>query len=158
MGERWIRLVALDAGAWTMLSIGVGYLGHRLPDRWLQRESIITRPRAFEQNGDFWQRRFAVRRWKDRLPEAGAIFGGTSKRHLRHRNHAPRLAIETRRAEVVHWTLMVSGPVFFVWNPPALALAMVLFGVAANGPCIVIQRFNRHRLQRIITQPGKVRS
>jgi glycosyl-4,4'-diaponeurosporenoate acyltransferase len=158
MAERWIRLVALDAAVWVILSIGVGYGGHRLSDRRLQHESAITRPRAFEQNGDFWQHHFAVRRWKDRLPEAGAIFGGMSKRHLRHWKDMGRLAIETRRAELVHWSLMACGPLFLFWNPPALGFAMILFAVAANGPCIVIQRFNRYRLLRLLARKSKVQS
>jgi glycosyl-4,4'-diaponeurosporenoate acyltransferase len=69
-----------------------------------------------------------------------------------------RLAIETRRAELVHWALMACGPLFFFWNPPALGSAMLLFAVAANGPCIVIQRFNRLRLLRLIARATKVRA
>ena len=69
-----------------------------------------------------------------------------------------RLAIETRRAELVHWTLMACGPLFFLWNPPALGFAMVVFALAANVPCVVIQRFNRPRLLRLIARTSKVRS
>ena len=123
MGNRWIRLVLLDAGAWTLLSIGVGYAGHRLSDRWLRSESVITRPRSrsnsMATSGNVASPCAAGR---TDYPRLESLFGGTSKRHLRQRKDMRRLVIETRRAELVHWALMACGPAFFLWNPPALGV------------------------------------
>jgi glycosyl-4,4'-diaponeurosporenoate acyltransferase len=58
--------------------------------------------------------------------------------------------VETRRAELAHWPILALGPVFFAWNPWWLALAMVGYAVVANVPCILVQRYNRARLYRML--------
>ena len=82
--------------------------------------------------------------------------GGVSKRTLAARDPAGlhRFAAETRRAERVHWVLLGCGPLFFLWNPFPLGLAMLAYALVANLPCIVIQRYNRARLDRIGRRRG----
>ena len=45
-----------------------------------------------------------------------------------------------------HWLIVAATPVFAVWNPPGLFLAMVVFAIVANGPCLVVLRYNRARV------------
>src|SRR5690606_31478651 len=102
--------------------------------------------------------RLAIRRWKDRLPELGGTFrGGVSKRSLASRTTADldRLVAETRRAELVHWAIPAITPLFLLWNPPALFAAMVAYAVVANVPCLVVQRYNRGRLQRVFDRRAR---
>ena len=149
-GLPWV--VAADVVAWGLLSSAVGYAGHRLPVRALAEDTAWSRLRGVERDGRLYER-LGIRRWKDRLPEAGALFrGGVSKRHLPGRDPAAlsRLVVETRRAEWVHRTLLAAGPLFLLWNPPPLAAAMLAYGVAANLPCLVVQRYNRARLLRVL--------
>jgi len=40
--------------------------------------------------------------------------------------------------------------VFYAWNPWWLAKAMLAFGVLANVPCLLVQRYNRARLERAL--------
>jgi glycosyl-4,4'-diaponeurosporenoate acyltransferase len=104
-----------------------------------------------------WQRWFRVRRWKDRLPEAGAFFaGGVAKDRLgtRDRTALARFRLETVRAERVHWILLCSGPLHLLWCRLPVGLGMIAFGVAFNVPFIVIQRYNRGRLDRILSRPA----
>ena len=136
----------IDAVVWTALSVTFGYAGHRLPTHLLRQENVVTRIRPFEDGGRTWQRYLAVRRWKDALPEAGAFFGGVSKKHIRGRADIDPLLCETRRAELVHWSLLAASPLFALWNPLWLTVAMIGFACIANVPCIIVQRFNRARL------------
>lgn len=159
MGDSTVRLVLLDAAAWTGLSAVVGLAAGRVPDRLLARDTWLTRLRAVEAGGRRWER-LAVRRWKDALPEAGGLFGGTSKAHLAGRGDVERQLLETRRGEWVHWVLLGCGPLFALWNPGWLASVMVAFGVASNLPFIAVLRFNRGRLLRIVDRarrPGPAR-
>jgi glycosyl-4,4'-diaponeurosporenoate acyltransferase len=80
-----------------------------------------------------------------------------SKRVLRSRSSADlrRLVAETRRAELVHWVIPAIVPVFVVWNPPTLTAAMVAYAVVANLPCLVVQRYNRGRLLRVLAGPER---
>ena len=139
--------VLIDVGAWAVIHSATGYAVHRLPLHRLQHDSWLLRPRSFERDGRLYER-LGIRRWKDRLPEAGALFaGGVSKRHLptAAEGGLPRFIAETRRAELGHWLAMAGGPLFVLWNPPAVAVVMMVYAVAVNAPFIAIQRYNRLR-------------
>ena len=66
----------------------------------------------------------------------------------------PRYVIETRRARYTHWGIVFAAPLFVLWNPWALWLAMVACAVIANVPCLVIQRYNQTRVLRILDRRG----
>ena len=144
--------VLLDVAVWGAWSTICGLIAWRYPAPRLATDGPLTRLRSFERDGRVYERT-GIRRWKDRLPEAGALFpGGVSKRQAGGRTPEAlaRFATETRRAELTHWWVMALGPLFVLWNPPALAAVMVVYAVVANLPCIAIQRFNRARIVRIL--------
>jgi glycosyl-4,4'-diaponeurosporenoate acyltransferase len=147
-----LRTVAIDAAVWAVWGTAVGYAAHRLPRATVARDSWLTRPRPWERDGR-WYERIGVRRWKRLLPDAGTVFrGGVSKRRLvgADVDSLRRLAEETRRAELVHWTVPALAPLFALWNPALLTLAMIVYAVLANAPCLIVQRYNRARLVRVI--------
>jgi len=145
--------VLADALAWAVFHSATGYAAHRLDDSRLSRDGWLLRPRRFEAGGKWYQRRLRINRWKDRLPEAGALFpGGLSKRHVPGYDVAglQLFARETRRAELAHWWALCCGPAFILWNPPLAAGLNVAYGVAVNLPFIAIQRYNRQRIQKLV--------
>jgi glycosyl-4,4'-diaponeurosporenoate acyltransferase len=147
--------VALDIAMWALVHAGTGYFVHRIAADApvLARDQWWSRPRPFEREGRLYERGFRIKRWKDRLPEAGALFpGGVSKRTLPHCDDASlrRYVIETRRAELGHWLAALASPWFVLWNPPGVAVFMVAYGTAVNLPFIVIQRYNRARIERLL--------
>jgi len=151
LGDGWA--VALSSLTWFALSVLVGRLAAGWPTARLADTGPLTTLRAWEASGAWWQRHLGVRRWKDRLPEAGATFaGGVSKRRIPSRSTGDlaRFRAETVRAERVHWLILASTPVHLVWCRPAVAAGMVIFGLAFNVPFIVIQRYNRGRLDRLL--------
>lgn len=148
-------LVAVDIGAWLLIHLVVGYGAHRLPLRLLQRDTWVTRERSVERGGRLYVRGFRIHRWKRWLPEAGAVFaGGFDKRGLPRRDtdYLQRYLAETRRAELAHWAMLASAPLFFLWNPWTAAVLMPVYGVLANVPCILSQRYNRIRLRRVLAR------
>ncbi len=152
-GHPW-WLLPIDIVAWGIAHAATGYAAHRLPARMCDRDNRLTRIR----HPDSTERRcrfFGVPRWKDSLPEAGAFFaGGVSKRHLTGTgNDALReFASLTRRAEMAHWMAFLVAPLFALWNPPSIALLMVVYGALVNAPFIAIQRYNRVRVRRILSR------
>ena len=138
-------LLANVLGA-AVVHSGTGYAAHRLPSARLQADGWLLRVRPFEPALYRWLR---VPRWKDRLPEAGALFaGGISKRHLP--ASIELFVRETRRAELAHWWAIAASPMFALWNPPIGVVLMITYGLAVNAPFVVIQRCNRVRAQRLL--------
>ena len=147
---RPVPAVLADAAVSAGWGTVVGWVACRLPQSRFAVDGPVTHIRAWERGGLIWERT-GVRRWKTRMPELGALFGGISKRRIPG-SGAPgldRLAIETRRAELVHWAAGAPILVMPLWNPAGITTAMVVYAIAANAPFIVIQRFNRARVIRI---------
>ena len=147
-------VVVLDVVAWGVFHATTGYLAHRLgPDR-LARDGWVLRRRGFE-DARWYRRWLRIHRWKDRLPEAGDLFaGGVSKRELASPDDDGLEAFvrETRRAELGHWWAMACSPLFVLWNPPLASVLLVTYGVLVNLPFIVIQRYNRLRIEELLTR------
>jgi len=144
--------IVVDVVAWGAFHSVTGYAAHRLDDGRLTRDGWLLRPRRFEAAGRWYRRRLRIHRWKDRLPDAGDLFGGgMSKRRLPAYDVAglQRFARETRRAELAHWWAMCCGPLFVLWNPPLAAALLISYGVVVNLPFILIQRYNRFRIQAL---------
>ena len=139
---------------WVSVSAVVGLVGALLPDRVLGHETAITRIRPVERDGRLYAR-LRIKRWKRRLPETNNFGPGArpSKSSLGGRDGIAPLVSETRRAEYVHLCIAACGPLFLLWNPPALGTVMVAFGVAFNAPFIVVQRYNRARLLAVLRRP-----
>jgi glycosyl-4,4'-diaponeurosporenoate acyltransferase len=150
---QWLT-VLVDVVAWGVFHAATGYAAHRLSDERLTQDGWLLRARGFEDGGRCY-RRLRVDRWKDKVPEAGALFaGGVSKRELPARD-VPGLQLfvrETRRAELAHWWALCCGPVFALWNPPLPAALLAGYGVVVNLPFIVIQRYNRFRTQALLSR------
>lgn len=152
LGVRGALLI--DIVCWTVLGVAIGLHFHRKPAELLSSDGWLTRIRGWEAGGDFY-RRLKINAWKDRLPEAGALFrGGTSKRSLPGFDRASleRFATETRRAERVHWWLLAAGPLYLLWNPASLAVVMLGYALFANLPFIAVQRYNRARIERALVR------
>jgi glycosyl-4,4'-diaponeurosporenoate acyltransferase len=144
--------IVVDVIAWGLFHSATGYAAHRLGDDRLGRDGWLLRLRRFEAAGAWYRRRLRIHRWKDRLPDAGELFrGGVSKRHLPAYDAAglQAFARETRRAELAHWWAMCCGPVFVLWNPPLAAVLLVAYGVVVNLPFVLVQRYNRARIQAL---------
>lgn len=142
----WV--ITLNVGGWLVIQLGLAWLFTRLPLNWFQPPPA----RAWEQRGRFYERVFAIKRWKHWLPDAARWFaGGFAKGELTGRDpeYVGRFIRETWRGELCHWSALACAPLFFLWNPWWGDLVIVAYALAANLPCILAQRYNRDRLVRL---------
>jgi glycosyl-4,4'-diaponeurosporenoate acyltransferase len=129
-----------SVGYWLLLSLLVGSVANGLPPAWLRCPPL--RPSGPTTPG--------IRRWKRWIPDAGpALPGGVRKAALVQRDPQAleRLALESRRAEWVHWLLWAGWIPTALWLPPAAVGVNLLFSTAANLPCLLLQRHTRRRVQ-----------
>jgi len=141
----WI--VVLNCAGWPLIQLGLAWAFTRMPDGWFHPPGSLP--------GEGWCLRhvFWVKHWKDRLPDAAAWFsGGFAKRSLHgsQPEYLRRFIRETWRGELCHWCAIAFVPVFFLWNPPWADGVILAYALAANLPCILAQRHNRLRLQRVL--------
>ena len=57
---------------------------------------------------------------------------------------------ETWRGELTHWLALLALPLFAIWNPGWAFGINVAYALAANLPCILVQRYNRGRFLRVL--------
>jgi len=139
--------VALNVFGWPVIQLLSAWIFTRMPAGWF----AAPRPLRWERQGATYDRLFRPRAWKHRLPEGATWFtGGIAKRGLIGRDPASHRAFarETWRGELCHWSVIACTPVFFLWNPWWADLIMVSYALAANMPCIIVQRYNRARIHR----------
>ena len=48
--------------------------------------------------------------------------------------------------------VFAAARLFYLWNTPPIGLIMIAYGAAANVPCIIVQRYNRNRIRRVLRQ------
>jgi glycosyl-4,4'-diaponeurosporenoate acyltransferase len=142
---------AANVLGWPALHIAIGLAALRVPPYIFACDTWLTAPRLWEQDGHVYRDRLAIRRWKHLLPDAAPWLGGFAKKKVCERNSAylAQFLTETRRAEMAHWCMLGCLPIFFMWNPPWARWVMTAYALAANIPCILVQRYNRFSLKRI---------
>ncbi len=113
-------------------------------------DAFPFRPYAFERQGRFYEK-LGIRRWKDRLPDMSKLLRFLPRKAVGSRSaeQARRLVQETCLAETVHLCLMaLSAPVLFIWPGWKGAILWAVYALG-NVPFIMIQRYNRPRLQHL---------
>jgi glycosyl-4,4'-diaponeurosporenoate acyltransferase len=143
----------LDILAWVVFNMGVSYLCSRIPDHWLDPGGRFFHAFGWEKEGQLYEQLFHVRTWKQHIPNGGKSFDkNLSLESLPSRDPANllRWLKESIRAEICHWLLILPGFLFFLWNPRFAGWVMVLFAFLFNIGPVVLQRFNRPRMRKLI--------
>jgi glycosyl-4,4'-diaponeurosporenoate acyltransferase len=135
---------------WPLIHMVIGFVAIRLPQELFAHDTWITVPRRWERDGRLYRKLFAIRKWKSLLPDGAAWLGGRRKK-FRGINPAgaAEFLVETRRAEIAHWCMLVCFLIFFLWNPPWARWVITAYALAANLPCILTQRYNRLAINRV---------
>jgi glycosyl-4,4'-diaponeurosporenoate acyltransferase len=145
-----------NIGGWPAIHLILAKIFLTIPLHRFRADNFITAPQPWEQNGRLYRNVLSIHKWKALLPDGAPWLGGSSKRHLasNDRTALESFCSETRRAELAHWAMLACTPVFFLWNPPWACGVMLLYGLAANLPCILAQRYNRLVLMRRLAVPA----
>ena len=148
-------LIVIDIVVVVVLSVLIGAVAPRIPDRWLSADAGPLLLVPTESASGY--RRLGVPRLARKLPELGGLFGGESKASLPgySSDGLVAYAIEVRRAEWVHWASIVAALVLFAFNPWWLAALFVFLVAIGNAPFILVLRNNRVRIRGILERDGR---
>lgn len=151
-------IVLLCVVGWAAWSVLIGFVGHRLPLKLLETNTWLTQPRPWGEDSHWYKRLLRIKKWKDRLPEAGDFFkGGFRKSSVGGGDYTvmSRFLAETRRAEYVHTVIWLFWLVTMLWTPSWGVLVNLAVGTALNLPCLWVQRYNRLRIEHLLLLKGQ---
>ncbi|WP_208560402.1 glycosyl-4,4'-diaponeurosporenoate acyltransferase [Marinilactibacillus kalidii] len=150
-----VTLIVINVVVWFVIHLGMSLILLKAPNHFFERNEYLKKlfaTRKWEKEGQFWESYTAVKNWKDKLPDGASLIGlGYKKKHLQSISEVDydRFILETKRAELTHWLILLPAPLFFFWNPLGAAWLNIIYAVIVNVPFIIIQRYNRPRLERI---------
>lgn len=105
------------------------------------------------ENGGKCYLKIGIDRWKDKMPDMSQHIQRAFRKKMPINKLSSeltyRLVIETCVAELVHWVLILLGPVYLVLLPGGWGWNGVLLSIVGNLPFIMIQRYNRPRMIRM---------
>ncbi|MBS1536862.1 MAG: glycosyl-4,4'-diaponeurosporenoate acyltransferase [Bacteroidetes bacterium] len=148
-----IHTIIINIVLWFIIHMSLSYIMILLPSSYINIKSWIYKDRKWELNGKIYEDIFKIKRWKGLLPDGAALFKkGFRKKQLvsSQKEYLTIFILETCRAELAHWLVILFSPVFFIWNPLWAGFIMIVYALFANLPCIYAQRYNRFRFQRIL--------
>ncbi|TDM01932.1 glycosyl-4,4'-diaponeurosporenoate acyltransferase [Macrococcus hajekii] len=144
--------------AWLTLQLSLSYLFMKIPAHFFDKLSCCFRTFSWEQGGDVWQRWFKVKQWKTVLPDSSSIYS----KSFNHRNLEATddetlntFRIEANRAEMTHGFSLLLFPLFYLWNPKWAARLNLGFAIMSNLPFIIIQRYNRPKIEQLLKKKGR---
>lgn len=153
-----LETILLDIIAWVIFHLGIGYASSKIPLERLNPDLRFFQAYDWEKDGMIYEKLFHVRSWKHLIPNGSALYGdGFSIKNLATNDLAYlyRWLKESIRSEVCHWAMIVPGFFFFLWNNVVVGWIMVAYAFLNNLVPIIMQRFNRPRMRRLLAQIEK---
>lgn len=133
-------------------------IGRVLPKRWFDWTLYPYKAREFEDGGHYYDK-FGIRKWQSKLPDMSKVFKHIMPaKALKTKPTKESLTLmirETCIAEWEHRTVSVLGfGCALIWNGMGGMILSILF-LIGNLPFIIIQRYNRPRLIRLLGRVTK---
>ncbi len=147
--------IILDFIAWFIFHMSIGIAFNYAPAKWFEKDNFLFKTKKWEKGGTFWNKYTKVKKWKNHLPDGAAVFNnGFRKKNIKQSDseYFKMFIVEYRRAEMTHYISMLPAPLFFIWNPFWVGIIMIIYAVLINTPCIIAQRYNRPRFERLISK------
>lgn len=138
------------------MGIPAFFLGEKLPRSIFNPDKFPFKSYKWEKEGKVYEK-IGIQWWKNRTPDMSKYIQRTFSKQgnlLRDPEHMKRLVQETCSAEFVHGVLIVFSPVFPILMEDLGFLSMILY-ITGNMVSLIIQRYNRPRIQKIIQRIEK---
>ena len=153
-----VATAVVDIIAWLCFHLGIGYWSSRIPLARFDPQKSLYLTHKWEQGGEIYQKIFHVKSWKKFIPSGAAVYPNTFKLKTLPTYKFEYLQTwlkESCRAEFCHLVMILPGFLFFLWNSVEVGWWMVAYAVANNLVPIVMQRYNRPRVRKMLAQLQK---
>ncbi len=143
---------------WPVLQLSTALVVRVMPARFFSVANPLFRTATFEKDGRIYERYLRIKRWKKYLPDGSAITGvGLKKKRLEDVSDAMLYYYieESCRAELIHLLAIPPFILFGFFCPPPVVFFMLFYALAVNLPCLITQRYNRPRIERILKRRSK---
>ena len=140
------------------IGIPAFFAGEKIPREKLDPERFPFRSYSWEKEGRAYEK-IGIQKWKNKTPDMSRYFQRTFSKQgnmLRDPAHLRRLVQETCSAELLHWILILLSFLFAVLMDEGGLLAMLLY-IVGNLVSLVIQRYNRPRIMKLIKRIEKTK-
>ena len=129
------------------------FLGRLLPKCWLHPDKFPFRTYAWEEK--LWKA-LQIRKWQSKVPDMSRLFKKLMPEKKLTRQTAqdlPLMIQETCVAELTHGLLCIAGLALLkIWPGTGGVILTVIYIVFGNLPFLLIQRYNRPRLQKLLAR------
>ena len=130
--------------------------GRLLPKRWFKSDCFPFRCKEKEKK---LYKALRVKDWQNKVPDMSRVFTKlmpAKKLNAGTLADIPRMLEETCVAEFIHVVLSVLGlACLWLWPGFGGAAVTLVYILLGNVPFIIIQRYNRPRLQRLLARRGR---
>ncbi|MGI8314287.1 hypothetical protein [Halobacillus mangrovi] len=144
-------MILVNAIAWLVIHLSVSVIVSQFPSSLVMSFSKLYKLREWERHGAIYER-MKIKQWKNRLPEAKKwVNHGKGKTGIRLRNEADynEFVLATNRSELSHWLQILPAPLFFLFNTQLAGWIIMVYAILFNLPFIMVQRYNRARVEKI---------
>lgn len=141
-----------------IIGLIAGFVFALIPQKLFLRFQNCYRLRSFEQEGKIYSKYLKINSWKDKLPQFSELTKfGFSKASLNtvSSEYLKIFYIETMRAELTHWVLMLISPIYLCFSAKILVAFTICGNIIGNIPFIIIQRYNRGRVLKLLNHLKK---
>lgn len=151
ISEKWMLILSIFL--WFIFQVSAARISHKLPDKWLSANNFLFKQRKWEKDGKFYWQIFKVKKWKKFLPDGAAVHKEDYKKKNIHdfsEENLNRFLIESCRAEINHLLAITPFWIFGFFVPTVVILYMFIYALFINAPCIIVQRYNRPRIIKLL--------
>lgn len=136
-----------------LISLAMTFICEKVPVRVYHYKKWLFRERRWEHGGLLYEQLFRVKKWKSKLPDISDFMKWRfNKKHLAESStdYLSVFLTESCKSEFTHWMIIASTVLFNLWNNFSAVLLMFIIACILNLPYIIIQRYNRPRLIRLM--------
>ncbi len=147
-----IYIVIINIVGIPAVHFAIAWFTTQLPDHLFRTKPPLDSEQFNQNISPIYETVFHIRLWKDKLPDAGPWLNGFSKGSLKSTDteYLKTFIAETRRGELSHVIQALAITVFILWNPYPANLVIISYAIISNTPCILNQRFTRHRILKLL--------